>query len=95
MLGALIFSEVLPKLWWLGAAFLVAGSVIIGRREEGKEVGSVGTAGEEPAVGTGALSTGVVDGREEEGTVPGERFTDDPADVRESVELRTTEERER
>lgn len=37
-------------LWWLGASFLVAGSVIIGRREEGKEVGSAGTAGSEPAV---------------------------------------------
>lgn len=30
---------------------LVAGSVIIGRREEGKEVGTAGTAGNEPAVG--------------------------------------------
>lgn len=37
-------------LWWLGAAMLVAGSVIIGRREEGKDVGSAGTAGSEPAV---------------------------------------------
>ncbi|KAF1966075.1 hypothetical protein BU23DRAFT_332837 [Bimuria novae-zelandiae CBS 107.79] len=35
ILGLLIFSESLPGLWWLGAAFLVAGSVIIGRREEG------------------------------------------------------------
>lgn len=33
-LGALVFSETLPGLWWLGAAMLVAGSVIIGRREE-------------------------------------------------------------
>ncbi|KAF7193314.1 Transmembrane protein [Pseudocercospora fuligena] len=37
VLGAIIFSEALPGLWWLGAAMLVAGSVIIGRREEGKE----------------------------------------------------------
>ena len=37
-------------LWWLGASFLVAGSVIIGRREEGKDVGVAGTAGSEPAV---------------------------------------------
>ncbi|KAJ9644561.1 hypothetical protein H2199_003524 [Coniosporium tulheliwenetii] len=36
VLGALIFSETLPGLWWLGAASLVAGSVIIGRREEGE-----------------------------------------------------------
>lgn len=31
---------------------LVAGSVIIGRREEGKDVGAAGTAGAEPSVGT-------------------------------------------
>ncbi|KAK4494756.1 hypothetical protein PRZ48_014112 [Zasmidium cellare] len=53
VLGAIIFSENLPGLWWLGAAMLVAGSVIIGRREEGKDVGAAGTAGSEPAVGTG------------------------------------------
>lgn len=40
-------------LWWLGASFLVAGSVIIGRREEGKEVGDAGTAGVEPVVAPG------------------------------------------
>lgn len=28
-------------LWWLGASFLVAGSVIIGRREEGKDAETV------------------------------------------------------
>ncbi|KAK3677996.1 hypothetical protein LTR78_002091 [Recurvomyces mirabilis] len=50
VLGALIFRESLPGLWWLGASFLVAGSVIIGRREEGKDVGSAGTAGNESAV---------------------------------------------
>jgi hypothetical protein len=33
-LGFIIFSESLPPLWWLGAALLVAGNVIIGRREE-------------------------------------------------------------
>lgn len=33
-LGAIIFKESLRGLWWLGASFLVAGSVIIGRREE-------------------------------------------------------------
>ncbi|KAF2162643.1 hypothetical protein M409DRAFT_68947 [Zasmidium cellare ATCC 36951] len=50
LLGAIIFSEDLPGLWWLGAAMLVAGSVIIGRREEGKDVGTAGTAGSEPTV---------------------------------------------
>lgn len=52
-LGALIFSESLPGLWWLGAALLVSGSVIIGRREEGNKVGSTSTAGNEPLLTTG------------------------------------------
>ncbi|KAG9957807.1 hypothetical protein KCU61_g8853, partial [Aureobasidium melanogenum] len=50
VLGVLIFSETLPGLWLLGAAMLVAGSVIIARREEGKETGDAGTAGAEPTV---------------------------------------------
>jgi hypothetical protein len=50
VMGVLIFSETLPGLWLLGAAMLVAGSVIIGRREEGKETGHAGTAGAEPTV---------------------------------------------
>jgi hypothetical protein len=33
-LGFFIFTESLPPLWWVGAALLVAGNVIIGRREE-------------------------------------------------------------
>ena len=40
-------------LWWLGASLLVAGSVIIGRREEGKESGDAGTAGSEHTVVAG------------------------------------------
>ena len=48
VLGALIFSESLPGLWWLGAALLVVGSVIIGRREAGNEVAVEATAGIEP-----------------------------------------------
>ncbi|KAL1877842.1 hypothetical protein VTK73DRAFT_8369 [Phialemonium thermophilum] len=35
ILGFAIFSESLPPLWWLGAALLVAGNVIIGRKKEG------------------------------------------------------------
>ena len=35
ILGFVIFSEALPPLWWLGAAMLVAGNVIIGRKDEG------------------------------------------------------------
>ncbi|KFZ14347.1 hypothetical protein V502_06131 [Pseudogymnoascus sp. VKM F-4520 (FW-2644)] len=34
ILGLVIFSESLPPLWFAGAALLVAGNVIIGRREE-------------------------------------------------------------
>ena len=33
----MIFSESLPPLWFVGAALLVAGNVIIGRRDEGEE----------------------------------------------------------
>ena len=35
ILGFAIFSEALPPLWWLGAAMLVAGNVIVGRKDEG------------------------------------------------------------
>ncbi|KAF2230177.1 hypothetical protein EV356DRAFT_427037, partial [Viridothelium virens] len=34
VLSLLIFSETLPPLWFVGAALLVGGSVIIGAREE-------------------------------------------------------------
>ena len=37
VLSALIFSEKLPGQWWLGAAMLVVGSVVIGMREEGEK----------------------------------------------------------
>jgi drug/metabolite transporter (DMT)-like permease len=36
-MGWLIFSEALPAMWWAGAALLVAGNVIIGRKDESKE----------------------------------------------------------
>ncbi|KAK5709317.1 hypothetical protein LTR17_019888 [Elasticomyces elasticus] len=45
VLGAAIFRESLPALWWLGASFLVAGSVIIGRREETTDATPAGTTG--------------------------------------------------
>ncbi|KFZ00791.1 hypothetical protein V501_10467 [Pseudogymnoascus sp. VKM F-4519 (FW-2642)] len=41
ILGLVIFSESLPPLWFAGAALLVAGNVIIGRREE-KEISVAG-----------------------------------------------------
>lgn len=36
LLGLAIFSESLPPLWWVGASLLVAGNVIIGRKDESK-----------------------------------------------------------
>ena len=39
LLGLAIFKEHLPLLWWVGAASLVSGSVIIGRREENEQEG--------------------------------------------------------
>ncbi|KAH7115989.1 hypothetical protein B0J11DRAFT_584031 [Dendryphion nanum] len=48
VLGTLIFSETLPGLWWLGAALLVAGSVIIGRREEGNKTSVEASASVDP-----------------------------------------------
>jgi hypothetical protein len=48
VLGALIFSESLPGIWWIGAAMLVTGSVIIGRRDEGNKVTTESGPGNEP-----------------------------------------------
>ncbi|KAF2273017.1 uncharacterized protein EI97DRAFT_425202 [Westerdykella ornata] len=53
ILGAVIFSEQLPGLWWIGAGLLVAGSVIIGRREEGAKEEGERAGGTEPLVGDG------------------------------------------
>ncbi|KAK3391034.1 hypothetical protein B0H63DRAFT_467088 [Podospora didyma] len=44
ILGFAIFSEALPPLWWLGAAMLVAGNVIIGRKDEGTKTDEGDTA---------------------------------------------------
>ena len=46
LLGLAVFGERLPALWWVGAAGLVVGNVIIGRREE-IEVKSAGGEGRE------------------------------------------------
>ncbi|KAH7031293.1 uncharacterized protein B0I36DRAFT_374271 [Microdochium trichocladiopsis] len=55
LLGFIIFSESLPPLWWLGAAMLVAGNVIIGRKD------SSGSADEAEEVdGAGAEGGGVL-----------------------------------
>jgi hypothetical protein len=46
LLGLIIFSESLPPMWWAGAALLVAGSVVTGRKEETAVEGDAGTGGE-------------------------------------------------
>ncbi|KAF2682093.1 hypothetical protein K458DRAFT_308081 [Lentithecium fluviatile CBS 122367] len=66
VLGALIFSERLPRLWWLGAALLVAGSVIIGRREEGTKSAVEATTGIEPLLDTDGEGDGFRDHDERE-----------------------------
>lgn len=68
VLGMLVFGEGLPLLWWCGAALLVAGSVVIGRRDEG----SVGKGGDAAVQGDGGIvlegtSTGFRDESEGEG----------------------------
>lgn len=52
IMSALIFSESLPGLWWLGAAMLVAGSVIVGMKEEGETKEVVTGSGEAPLLDT-------------------------------------------
>ncbi|KAI1172693.1 hypothetical protein F4777DRAFT_560549 [Nemania sp. FL0916] len=34
LLGLAVFAESLPPLWWVGAALLVAGNVVVGRKDE-------------------------------------------------------------
>ena len=43
LLGWAVFEEELRGLWWVGAACLAVGNVVIGRREEGEKPG--GTTG--------------------------------------------------
>ncbi|TLS31292.1 hypothetical protein PpBr36_02933 [Pyricularia pennisetigena] len=44
LLGLVIFSESLPPLWWLGASMLVAGNVIIGRKDESSPSGAAASS---------------------------------------------------
>ncbi|KAI0132687.1 hypothetical protein BJ170DRAFT_680566 [Xylariales sp. AK1849] len=66
ILGLVIFSESLPPLWWLGAAMLVAGNVIIGRKEESGTatddvaVSVVEPRASNPVYGTVALPEGLL-----------------------------------
>lgn len=68
----MIFAEKLPPLWWVGAAGLVVGNVVIGRREEGDEDGR-SKQGQQAAKGVrlegddGPVGEGYRDHREGEG----------------------------
>lgn len=67
VLGWLIFSESLPPLWFFGAALLVAGNVIIGRRDEGAEKGDVHERAEHGEGATGdEEGEGLLEGEEVE-----------------------------
>jgi len=57
LLGMLVFSEGLPLLWWVGAAFLVAGSVTIGLREQKNKIDRAGTSEEDGQEDAGAVAT--------------------------------------
>ncbi|KAL8381664.1 hypothetical protein RB595_005784 [Gaeumannomyces hyphopodioides] len=56
LLGLVIFSESLPPLWWLGASMLVAGNVIIGRKDEGSAGGDAACDDADDAVDVDTLS---------------------------------------
>lgn len=86
VLSALIFSESLPGLWWVGAALLVAGSVIIGMREE-KEKTSDGDIGPGAAAGDSLLG-----GDHDASPTPFK--DDDDADAQSALELRSVHERD-
>ncbi len=43
----MVFGEKLPGLWWVGAAGLVVGNVVIGRRDEEGDVNLKGKVGED------------------------------------------------
>lgn len=45
--GWMVFGEKMPGLWWVGAAGLVVGNVVIGRRDEDGDVTSKSKAGED------------------------------------------------
>ncbi|KAH6856411.1 hypothetical protein B0I37DRAFT_75119 [Chaetomium sp. MPI-CAGE-AT-0009] len=85
--GFIIFSESLPPLWWLGAALLVAGNVIIGRKDEGSpKDGEEGEGDGRVALGSGDESAmGALGGRTGGGMEEGddEAYKDeDVADLR-------------
>lgn len=70
MAGWAIFGEKLPGLWWVGAAGLVVGNVVIGRRSEDSEDASSNSKGRAGSSAAGAVAA---NGRASEERREGER----------------------
>lgn len=66
LLGVAVFSEALPPLWWVGAAMLVAGNVILGRDAATPEDGAREDVREGEGEGEGDAARGLLDGSEDE-----------------------------
>ncbi|KAI1747331.1 hypothetical protein F4782DRAFT_521552 [Xylaria castorea] len=66
ILGSAIFSEALPPLWWVGATLLVAGNVIIGRKDEGSAGDSDGDRGEDHVAESGRVGVLVPELKDED-----------------------------
>jgi hypothetical protein len=58
VMGWVIFGEELKGLWWVGAALLAVGNVVIGRREEKAVVKGSGTEAEASLLGEEAEQQG-------------------------------------
>ncbi|KAJ8108906.1 hypothetical protein ONZ43_g6285 [Nemania bipapillata] len=61
LLGFAIFAEALPPLWWVGASLLVAGNVVIGRKDEGSDVDKAAQGDEVDGEAAERGSVGVLD----------------------------------
>lgn len=70
LLGAAVFGEALGATWWAGAALLVAGSVIIGRRDGSAMAGK-------KKHGEGIVLTEGVEYRDEAGEEGSKRYSDE------------------
>ena len=66
MFGWWVFAESLPGTWWIGAALLVAGSVIISRRDTEKEKARAGQQQHRPVRSPGREAEGEGEGEGEE-----------------------------
>ncbi|KAI1734012.1 hypothetical protein F4680DRAFT_439755, partial [Xylaria scruposa] len=66
LLGFAIFAEALPPLWWVGATLLVAGNVIIGRKDEGSVDDSDGDRSEDDVAESGHVGVLVPELKDED-----------------------------